>query len=71
MEGRDGAFDVVNADVNAKKDKKEKDEDGDLFLYSEVNRQIKRKKPEEAPYSEVDKTKNKGKRNKDKALNDS
>ena len=73
MEGRDRAFDVVNADVNTKTDKKEKDEDSELFFYSEVNKQKKRKKPEQAPvfYSEVDKTKNKDKRNKDEALNDS
>ena len=61
---RDGAFGVIYARVNKKKDRKIKYED------SEANKQKTRKKPEEGPlvYAEVDKTKKKHNKNKDKTL---
>ena len=61
------------AEVNRKKDKNKKDEDGGILLYSAVNKRKTRKEPEEGPlvYAKVDKTKKKHNKNKDKVLNDS
>ena len=72
IDEQDRAFGVVYAEVNRKKDRKIKDEDSAMVLYSEVNKRKKEKKLQEVPlvYSQVDKTKKKDKKKKDTEVKD-